>query len=461
MIRPTALILSAALASGCSPELATPDRPAPAAADPAAPPKAKIDISPAKRPPLAAPSRLLDRPRTALELPTTPWPIYIRNVRGQVESSAGAAKGGQPLALQLHGEKLLTYGRLMGDLATLKAALDTLSRAVEARPKDPRPLVLRAQANFSLHRWQALAADLTAAEALLKGRPAPMALRQLQAETLWRRGEVEAATAAFTEIAKARPSLYTLARLGHVLALRRGFEAGDKAYARAETLYKDVSPVPVAWLYTQRALLRIRHGRFQAARRFLEAAYARAPGYPMVVEHLAQIMALTGDLERAATLYREAIALSDHPEYHGALAGVLRAQARGEAADQEAALAQAGAEAAMRATPAAAAGHGVSLLRGLALAEAVAALEAQAKIGPEPELLAQLAEALVEADRATEALAILAPALDEGWRLPELYWIAARAARLIPARRGEARGLLEKAKALNPEIERLKGPVPL
>lgn len=459
------LALALGMMAGCSPKdaperarsgSASAEQPASGSTESAGEKPKRRDISPAKRPPLAAPSRLLDRPRTQKELSTTDWQVFIRNLRGQVKGSGAAvAKAPQPLKLKMHAQKLLSLGRLLGDIEVLGEALAVADRMVKASPRDAAGLLLRAQARFALHQWDGVREDV---KAIKKISPKLSGVGDLEAELLWNAGKYDEATGAFTALAKERPTLYRVARLGNILAQRAGFEAGDKAFARAETLYRDVSPVPIAWLYVQRALLRIEHGRYREALLFLEGAYERAPGYPMVVEHLAQVHALLGDRRLAAELYEEAIGLTPHPEYYGALAGVLRAMARTEEAEKHEATARARAGSLLKSHPAAAAGHAVEVLQGAARKEALAAFLAEASQRLDPATQGRLAEALIDDEQAAEALTRLEKVLTQDWHLPSVYWTAARAARLA----GEAdkvKPLRARALELNPEIEAQKGPI--
>ena len=86
----------------------------------------------------------------------------------------------------------------------------------------------------------------------------------------------------------------------------------------------------------------LRNGDHERARVFFQAAYDRYPQYYLAAEHLAETMALSGDLEDALELYTAVIDQTGNPEFWSAMAGVQ--EELGMTADAESSLTTATAE---------------------------------------------------------------------------------------------------------------------
>jgi tetratricopeptide (TPR) repeat protein len=458
------LALVAALALACGDKPAPPAEPAPLQASapappqPEAPPRPVKRLSPAKRPPLAAPADLLKRPRTRLELPTTDFHAFKATLDDQREAALKLRDGSpkSPLAIHTYASHILDHAKMMGDLEGIDEGSRVAAEGLALAPEDLNLRLLRAQAHFSLHRWALAKADL---EVVRQQRPTHPALSAMEAEFLWNQGDVEGARSLIEEEAQRSPSWESLARLANLKMALGDVEGADQEFARAETLYKNTAPIPLAWLYVQRGLLRLHSGRFEDAKLFYEAAVERAPGYPMAVEHLAEIEHLLGNKERAVTLYLQVIKDTDNPEFHDALAGVYDELGRADEAKASRDRARERNLALIKKFPAAMAGHGADFFLGEGEDHEVARklLTQNAAERPNPDAWRALAEAQLATGKPKDAQATIQKALSSPVRRAELSWTAARVAKANGAPEAEVERLRQEALTLNPRIAALEG----
>lgn len=410
-----------------------------------------------KATPRARSNAPLDRPRTMRELPTTPYQQMMDLLENQVVRSEDMLDR-SPNSVTAHtfyAGKLLSVAKVYGDLEDISKAVQVADRGLELAPNNANLLKVRMQANFALHRWRDAETDLVLLKAI---KPDDVALKSVEVELLWNSGQVEAAKAAIEGLAKEHPSMATVARAAHLQMELGDVDAAEQGFATAETLYEGSSPVPVAWLYVQRGLLRLHSGRFKEAKVFYDAAVERAPGYPMAVEHLAEIEYLLGDHERAITLYKQAIKATDNPEFHIAIAGVYAEQGQEKLAKEHTDRARTRNLDLIKQFPAAMSGHSADffLEDGEDAKIALELLTLNAKDRPNPTSFQALAEAQLANGLKDDAKVTIDKALATPVKLAEIHWTAARVAKA----HGDASQLKrhkEAALALNPKIAVLEG----
>lgn len=109
---------------------------------------------------------------------------------------------------------------------------------------------------------------------------------------------------------------------------------------RAQALYGDSSPYPLAWIHVQQGIAFLRFNQYEQARIFFSAAHERMPQFFLATEHLAETESLLGNHRRAAELYRQVTRQNDQPAFwHGLAEAELalgNTEAAGEAARQAA-----------------------------------------------------------------------------------------------------------------------------
>jgi hypothetical protein len=119
------------------------------------------------------------------------------------------------------------------------------------------------------------------------------------------------------------PNLPNLARLGSVLADRGATAEAEVAFASAQAHFRDVNPLPLAWMYLQAGMMWQRQGSLSRARSLFEEAHRRLPDYAAATSHLAATLAATGEPARARELLCALAEQADDPEYAAQCAGLL------------------------------------------------------------------------------------------------------------------------------------------
>ena len=263
--------------------------------------------------------------------------IYLRNFASRkisIDARVAKTPTGSSALSELaawHMEQQL----LDGDPTHADKALAALDTAVAASPKLSVLRLRRAGVLGHLHRFADAQADL---EIALKADPTDPSVRRALGKVLENRGRYAEAKPHLA-VAPSRPTYRDLGEQAAKIFKTGDVERADKTLRIAAATYRDVHPIPLAWIDLQRGLLRLRTGRWAEAKTFFEAAYNRLPQYFLVAEHLAEVEAKLGNHARALALYDDVVKQTRLPEFMAARAGVLADM--GRAAEAEAALAQA------------------------------------------------------------------------------------------------------------------------
>jgi len=229
-------------------------------------------------------------------------------------------------------ELLLTRGQFLGTIADYERASQIAEELVRDEPKRPDAWTARASTRSTWHRFPEALADLDAAE---KAGARPETLRSA-------RSSIFAATGSLDQAWKLAPSDGDLAGESIALATRGLLEGelgrladaeGDLKAAR--TRYRDVSPLPLAWMDALQAALFEKNGDRAKARAYYTRANRVLPLYARAASHLA----VYETAQRAVTILEPVAKRSDDPEVHAALGDALRRT--GRAAESQAELTKA------------------------------------------------------------------------------------------------------------------------
>lgn len=200
------------------------------------------------------------------------------------------------------------------DLAGVEPLIDRVI-ALVTNPADF--YLLKAQLYSKLHRLSDARAALAAHPAVERCREAVL----IRADCDFQQGRYEAAKRGYGDALEIEVTWDALARLAHFHAQMGDVSEVETLYAQAEDELTAKEMRSFAWLEIQRGLLDFQHGRFAEARAHYAAAEVAYPGYPLLDEHMAELLAAEGH-------YPEAIARFDRIETHVARPELH--QARGE-----------------------------------------------------------------------------------------------------------------------------------
>ena len=329
---------------------------------------------------------------------------------------------------QTLAEAELALAKLTGDYRAYIVAGQAIEQAFAlSAASGPRqgPFALRARFNFSVHRLDAVEADLAQAER--ESTADTPGITGLRADLAFARGQHDQALRGFREALQQREDLTGLARLA-LWHARSGHASEAMAlFDRAGLIYHGDSPYPRAWLALQRGLIQLDLGQWDLALAHYHDALRLLPDWWLAREHIAEIHALKREYDHAIALYTAVIADTDHPEFMDALASVLIERGERAAAQPWIAKARQRYDERLATLPEATYGHGLDhfLQHGVA-AEALALARRNHALRPNPEAKIALAEALLKAQEPKPALPLLREALASGWNTAALHAMAAR-----------------------------------
>jgi tetratricopeptide (TPR) repeat protein len=267
---------------------------------------------------------------------TTAGSIAVNNLEGEVDTLerqlAAAPDDGERRAGLV--SRLLARAQVLGRLGDYDHALALADEGVKRRPRDAVAYLSRARVRERLHMFHEALADLDAAGRAGSNDPA---IELLRAAVMGATGRENAALAIYERARAAFPDIVVVGSEAALVG-RRGdpedVRRTEGLFALARSVYRDVSPLPVAWLELQEGLFRERRGDAAGARASYEAACARLPAYVEAQAHLAGLEAVAGagDRSRALQRLRAVTAASDDPQYLGQLATLLAEDGRADEA---------------------------------------------------------------------------------------------------------------------------------
>lgn len=241
----------------------------------------------------------------------------LTNLNSRIRGLRGAVAA-QPTVAALRAElvaNLLTRTQFVGSFQDLGESSSLAAEGRRASSELERAIEIEATALGSVHEF-ARAVDLLASLALTENDTTLGNLR------LARGDDPRPIEAARRERAAENPSFDSLSSWAIALSAVGEFDAADAAYADALRHYRDVSPLPVAWLAFQRGVMWAeRAGEPARGRAFYEEATRVLPEYVVANVHLAEIEASDGDVSGARSrLARVIEAGTEDPEPYGLLA---------------------------------------------------------------------------------------------------------------------------------------------
>ena len=217
--------------------------------------------------------------------------------------------------------------RLTGNYDDYAAAEQLLEQAFRLAPAGAGPHLERASLHFTLHRLGGVEADLAAVErAVLVDDPTRAALCGLRADVALQRGESEESRRGFEAALRLHPSPTAWSRLAQWHWTAGDYAAAAVAFRQAAAMNHDPRGSQKAWTHLQLGLMDLEAGDLAGALAHYRDADAVFPGWGLVQEHIAEVLALQGHRDVARRMYRDLIRRTQNPEFMDALAGLCREQ---------------------------------------------------------------------------------------------------------------------------------------
>ncbi|HEU0155157.1 MAG TPA: hypothetical protein VFQ82_03745, partial [Stellaceae bacterium] len=251
---------------------------------------------------------------------------YVAELR-RIEEDIASAGGPSALDLPTDAERVTRYIYGLYQRASISgepAALAEVQRAVErAIPLIAYPgdlYFLKANIAFKLHRLD----DVEAAIAGVPGAAENAEIRLICADLDFQRGRYRAAEAGYRDVLHAEKSWGALARLAHFIGKMGDVAAADDLYEKAQDELTSKELRSFAWIEVQRGFLDFRCGRFDEAQAHYRWADAAYPGYWLVEEHIAELLAAEECYAEAVAILKKLAAAADRPDLAQAIAELYR-----------------------------------------------------------------------------------------------------------------------------------------
>ncbi len=254
----------------------------------------------------------------------------IRWLDERAEEQRATSWMAQADAAMAHAER----ARLTGDYEDYVAADAFLERAFAIAPAGAGPFLERASLDFTLHRLPRVEVALAAAEhAILVDVPTRAAILGMRADVAMQRGRLEEARRGFDASLSLHANATGWARLASWQWESGNLNAAEATYRKAASMSHAARGSQRALTHMQLGLMDLEAGRLDNAMAHYLDADAAFPGWWLIEEHIAEVLALQGQIAPAMRMYQELVARTHNPEFMDALARIH--SARGEETEAE------------------------------------------------------------------------------------------------------------------------------
>lgn len=381
-----------------------------------------------------------------------PYSAVAATLKLRARKAASVAKknGRSALVYSRAAAESMQLARLSGDYDDYAQA-EAMLEAAFALPDVVPPQLMRAQLHYTLHRLDAAEADLKAYRARPGLGPQEKASVALfEANLDFQRGDWDQAGEKYEALVEGKATPSALAALAYHRWRTGRFDEAEALYERSRSHYGPDAQEPRAWTDLQLGLMDLERGRWDEALEHYRAGTAMLPGYWLLEEHIAEILALKGDTSEARKMYESIVSRTGNPEFMDALAELLSAAGDDEGAKKWVDEARKAYDARMERFPEATYGHALEhYLAHAEPAEAVALAEKNHALRPNPESKLPLAQAYLEAGRNEDARRVIEQALASPAKMAELHAVAAEIYEASSLKK-DAASARDAALAINP-----------
>ena len=271
----------------------------------------------------STPARLPTTPVFRAGRPTTDARLALANLEGSIESLHQRSKAGRADSSKRAelAELLLMRAQFLGRVSDLEYAAEIAQSIARDEPRNPRALLLRGRSFAALHLFDRALADFEAAERLGADEGSVLGARAAVLSALGRSSE---AIEIRTRLAREKADVLSLGALAVATGEGGDLEAARIHFQRAQSVYRDVSPFPLAWIYFQEGKLSFDEGDLPRARLLFAAAVDHAPFYLAAAGHLGEVEAALGNTQEAIRQLRAVATIAEDPDSEGQLCRVLR-----------------------------------------------------------------------------------------------------------------------------------------
>ncbi|MEO6065462.1 MAG: tetratricopeptide repeat protein [Lysobacterales bacterium] len=260
---------------------------------------------------------------------TTNEAIYLANLDSRISEYQRVSLEHPSASLETGLASALYHRfKIIGKIDDAERAMDLVDAAVREEPDEASHRLLRATVYSAFHRFVEAEADLVLAA---KSSDLPE-IRQAQREIDLALGRYDRLAAEFDPLAAPTDEFSELVHRADLALMQGDLASANVLFRTAQIQYRDVNPVPLAWLHVQRGIGSLRYGDRASALRFFAAAHERMPHYYLATEHLAEVLTALRRFNEARPLYQSVIAQTGNPEFIAALAALEQAAGNTQAA---------------------------------------------------------------------------------------------------------------------------------
>jgi tetratricopeptide (TPR) repeat protein len=253
---------------------------------------------------------------------TTDGNVALSNLSGRVDA-AEQLLASQGLSVALAGQAIDLYStrsRFLGSFSDF-ARMDALSASLLERFDEPEAYAARASFLATVHEFEQAAGLLDQATA----RGLSSAERSRANIEVATGGDLEASLRLQLDRVALYPTFQAFSDLALAQAALGQFDEADSSYLAAAAAYRDVSPLPLAFLAFARGVMWAESAnRPDFAQPLYVEAIERVPSFVVATVHLAEIEAEQGDSAAAIARLEAVAVLSEDPEPAGLLAELLQ-----------------------------------------------------------------------------------------------------------------------------------------
>jgi tetratricopeptide (TPR) repeat protein len=227
--------------------------------------------------------------------------------------------------------RLYQRASLAGDPTGLSAVARAIDRAIPLLAHPGDLCLLKANVAFKLHQFANVQSALRAVPSVYDSDEG----RLIRADLDFQLGRYQTAKIRYCAVLKTERSWGALARLAYFCGKMGNPAGADELYEEAQDDLTAKEMRAFAWLEVQRGFLDFAHGRYREAQSHYDRADEAYPGYWLVDEHVAELLAAQDQYADAIAILEGIVSTAHRPELDQAIGELYQRTGQEERARQQ------------------------------------------------------------------------------------------------------------------------------